>query len=90
MTHFVNADEARGIAGLLAPFDDFAAPHRSRARWRPAALLRYPETHGDRRALARCTASPFAEVSAQQLGLQPAMTRAAASSQAGIAPATRR
>jgi len=41
-----------------------------------AALLRYPETHGDwvRPGLMLYGASPFADVRAQQLGLQPAMT----------------
>ena len=82
MTHFANADEARGIAGPLALFDDFAAPHRiARSLANSAALLRYPETHGDwvRPGLMLYGASPFAPggaegPSAQQLGLQPAMT----------------
>ena len=44
MTHFANADEARGITGPLALFDDFAAPHRiARSLANSAALLRYPE-----------------------------------------------
>ena len=77
MTHFANADEARGIAEPLALFNDFAAPYRvARSLANSAALLRYPETHGDwvRPGLMLYGASPFAEVSAQQLGLQPAMT----------------
>ncbi|MDD5384766.1 MAG: alanine racemase [Gallionella sp.] len=77
MTHFANADEARGIAGPLALFNDFAAPYRiTRSLANSAALLRYPETHGDwvRPGIMLYGASPFAEVSAQQLGLQPAMT----------------
>ena len=77
ITHFANADETRGIAGPLALFNDFAAPHRiARSLANSAALLRYPETHGDwvRPGLMLYGASPFAEVSAQQLGLQPAMT----------------
>jgi len=77
MTHFANADEARGIAGPLALFNDFAAPYRiARSLANSAALLRYPETHGDwvRPGLMLYGASPFAETSAQQLGLQPAMT----------------
>ncbi|MDO8292030.1 MAG: alanine racemase [Gallionella sp.] len=82
MTHFANADEARGIAGPLALFDDFAASHRiARSLANSAALLRYPETHGDwvRPGLMLYGASPFAPgggegPSAQQLGLQPAMT----------------
>jgi len=77
MTHFANADEARGIAEPLALFNDFAAPYRvARSLANSAALLRYPETHGDwvRPGLMLYGASPFPEVSAPQLGLQPAMT----------------
>ena len=77
MTHFANADEACGIAEPLALFNDFAAPYRvARSLANSAALLRYPETHGDwvRPGLMLYGASPFAEVSAQQLGMQPAMT----------------
>jgi alanine racemase len=41
-----------------------------------AALLRYPATHGEwvRPGIMLYGASPFAEVSAQQLGLKPVMT----------------
>jgi len=77
MTHFANADEARGIAEPLALFNNFAAPYRvARSLANSAALLRYPETHGDwvRPGLMLYGASPFAEVGAQQLGLRPAMT----------------
>ncbi|MCR4305265.1 MAG: alanine racemase [Gallionella sp.] len=77
MTHFANADEARGVAGPLALFNDIAAPHRvARSLANSAALLRYPETHGDwvRPGIMLYGASPFADVSAQQLGLKPAMT----------------
>jgi alanine racemase len=77
MTHFANADESRGVAAQLALFNDLAAPHRvARSLANSAALLRYPETHGDwiRPGIMLYGASPFAEVSAQQLGLKPAMT----------------
>ena len=77
MTHFANADEARGIAEPLARFNDFAASYRvPRSLANSAALLRYPETHGDwvRPGLMLYGASPFAEAGARQLGLQPAMT----------------
>ena len=82
MTHFANADEVRGIAGPLALFNDFAASYRvPRSLANSAALLRYPETHGDwvRPGLMLYGASPFAPGSseqpgAQQFGLQPAMT----------------
>jgi alanine racemase len=77
MTHFANADEARGVAESLALFNDLAAPHRvARSLANSAALLRYPATHADwvRPGIMLYGASPFAEVSAQQLGLKPAMT----------------
>ena len=77
MTHFANADEPRGIAEPLARFNNFAAPYRvARSLANSAALLRYPEAHGDwvRPGLMLYGASSFADVSAQQLGLQPAMT----------------
>lgn len=77
MTHFANADEARGIAEPLARFNNFAAPYRvARSLANSAALLRYPEAHGDwvRPGLMLYGASPFIDASAQQLGLQPAMT----------------
>ena len=77
MTHFANADEARGVAEPLALFNDVAAPHRvARSLANSAALLRYPETHGDwvRPGIMLYGASPFAEASAQQIGLKPAMT----------------
>ncbi len=82
MTHFANADEARGVDEPLALFNDLAASHRvARSLANSAALLRYPETHGDwvRPGIMLYGASPFAHesgggVSAQQLGLKPAMT----------------
>ncbi len=77
MTHFANADEARGIAEPLARFNGFAAPHRvARSLANSAALLRYPESHGDwvRPGLMLYGASPFADAGAQQFGLKPAMT----------------
>lgn len=77
MTHFANADEACGIAEPLARFNNFAAPYRvARSLANSAALLRYPEAHGDwvRPGLMLYGASPFIDASAQQLGLQPAMT----------------
>ena len=77
MTHFANADEARGVAEPLALFNDIAAPYRvSRSLANSAALLRYPATHGDwvRPGIMLYGASPFAEISARQLGLKPAMT----------------
>ena len=77
MTHFANADEARGVAEPLALFNGIAAPYRvARSLANSAALLRYPETHGDwvRPGLMLYGASPFADASAQQFGLKPTMT----------------
>jgi alanine racemase len=77
MTHFANADEARGIAEPLALFNGIAANHRcARSLANSAALLRYPEAHGDwvRPGIMLYGASPFVDTSAQQLGLKPVMT----------------
>jgi alanine racemase len=77
MTHFANADEARGIREPLALFNDLAAHYRvPRSLANSAALLRYPEAHGDwvRPGIMLYGASPFADASAQQFGLKPAMT----------------
>ena len=77
MTHFANADDARGVAEPLAAFNDLAASYRvARSLANSAALLRYPQTQGDwvRPGIMLYGASPYADVSAQQLGLRPAMT----------------
>jgi len=77
MTHFANADEARGVAEPLAVFNEAASPHRgARSLANSAALLRYPKTHADwvRPGIMLYGASPFADASAQQLGLEPVMT----------------
>ncbi|HET7833586.1 MAG TPA: alanine racemase [Gallionella sp.] len=77
MTHFAHADDPRGVAMPLDRFNQVAAPYRAaRSLANSAALLRYPETHGDwvRPGIMLYGASPFAETSAQQLGLRPVMT----------------
>jgi alanine racemase len=77
MTHFAHADEARGIDEQLEIFNALAAPHRvARSLANSAALLRYPKSHSDwvRPGIMLYGASPFADTSAQQLGLKPAMT----------------
>lgn len=77
MTHFANADEVRGVAEPFALFNDLAADYRvARSLANSAALLRYPQTHCDwvRPGVMLYGASPIAGVSAQQLGLKPAMT----------------
>lgn len=77
MTHFAHADEARGISQPLQLFNEIAADYRvSRSLANSAALLRYRATHGDwvRPGIMLYGASPFADMTAQQLGLRPAMT----------------
>ncbi len=77
MTHFATADEAAGIASQLHVFNQLAAPyHLPRSLANSAAILRYPEAHGDwvRPGIMLYGSSPFADVSAQQLGLQAVQT----------------
>ncbi|HET7364794.1 MAG TPA: alanine racemase [Burkholderiales bacterium] len=79
MTHFADADGATGVKAQLERFGSltksFAGP-RSLAN--SAALLRFPETHADwvRPGIMLYGCSPFAERSAETLGLRPAMTLA--------------
>ena len=77
MTHFADADGERGVTEQLDTF------HRMSSDWRgpvslanSAAILRHPQTHGDwvRPGIMLYGASPFAELTADGLGLQPAMT----------------
>lgn len=77
MSHFAFADEARGVSGQLELINDIAAQYRvARSCANSAALLRYPATHGDwvRPGIMLYGASPFADTTAQSLGLKPAMT----------------
>jgi alanine racemase len=77
MSHFSNADEVRGVAAQLPVFNEVAADYRvARSIANSAGLLRYPATHYDwvRPGIMLYGASPFADTTAQQLGLKPAMT----------------
>lgn len=76
MTHFAHADEATGVAAQLDVFNTLAPYRMARSLANSAALLRYPATHADwvRPGIMLYGASPFTEVSAQQLGLQPVMS----------------
>ena len=79
MTHFANADDARGIAWQLECMERLAgAGGLPRSLANSAAILRYPETHADwvRPGVMLYGCSPFAGVSAGRLGLQPVMTLA--------------
>jgi alanine racemase len=80
MTHFADADGPSGVRAQLDWFDEitkgFEAP-RSLAN--SAALLRFPEeTRADwvRPGIMLYGCSPFADQSAEALGLRPAMTLA--------------
>jgi len=77
MTHFAHADEAEGVAVQLERFNILAASYNlPRSMANSAALLRYPATHGEwvRPGIMLYGSSPFAEKSAQDLGLRPVMT----------------
>ncbi len=77
MTHFAQADETPGIAKQLDVFNHLAAPyHIPRSLANSAAILRHPKTHADwvRPGIMLYGSSPFADVSAQQLGLQAVKT----------------
>ena len=77
MTHFANADEVSGLGGQ---FDRFQSLTRDMGKpiclANSAALLRYPQTHGDwvRPGIMLYGASPFAEKRGSDLGLEPAMS----------------
>jgi len=77
MTHFSHADEPEGVAEQLERFRGLTAAYRvPRSLANSAALLRYPATHSEwvRPGIMLYGASPFADTSAQQLGLRPVMT----------------
>ncbi|MBI1174578.1 MAG: alanine racemase [Sideroxydans sp.] len=77
MTHFASAGEAAGMAGQLECFNHAVAPYRAaRSLANSAALLRFPQAHGDwvRPGIMLYGSSPFDDTSAEQLGLKPVMT----------------
>lgn len=77
MTHFAQADEAAGVSWQLQPFlEETAAYDLPWSSANSAALLRYPETQGmwTRPGIMLYGASPFADMSAAEMGLRPAMT----------------
>ena len=76
MTHFAEADGERGIAGQLEQFHAMAGDWRGPVSLaNSAAILRHPIAHGDwvRPGIMLYGASPFAEQSAAELDLLPAM-----------------
>jgi len=79
MTHFADADGAAGVAAQMARYTEWTAGLRAEATLaNSAAILRYPETHAEwvRPGIMLYGCSPFADESAQALGLQPVMTLA--------------
>jgi len=77
MTHFADADGPAGVAGQLARFSEWTAGLQGEVTLaNSAAALRYPETHADwiRPGIMLYGCSPFAEASAEALGLEPVMT----------------
>jgi alanine racemase len=80
MTHFAVADETRGVGWQMQAFerarDGLAPDALPRSLANSAAILRYPETHGDwvRPGIMLYGCSPFPEQTGVELGLRPAMT----------------
>ncbi len=78
MTHFADADGASGVEAQLARFEEIVAPYAGapRSLANSAALLRFPETRADwvRPGIMLYGCSPFADRSAIELELEPAMT----------------
>jgi alanine racemase len=77
MTHFADADGAAGISAQLERFERLTKSFRGpRSLANSAALIRFPEARADwvRPGIIVYGCSPFAERSADQLGLKPSMT----------------
>ena len=79
MTHFADADGPSGVRAQLERFGELVAGLEApRSLANSAALLRYPEARADwaRPGIMLYGCSPFADQSAAELGLEPAMTLA--------------
>ena len=78
MTHFADADGASGVSAQLEWFEALTKPFevQSRSLANSAALLRYPQARGNwvRPGIMLYGCSPFADESAEELDLRPAMT----------------
>ncbi|HXZ55230.1 MAG TPA: alanine racemase [Burkholderiales bacterium] len=77
MTHFADADGARGVQWQLERFRQMSAGlNNPRSLANSAAILRYPEAHTEwvRPGIMLYGCSPFADTSAEKLGLKPVMT----------------
>jgi len=80
MTHFADADGPAGIKDQLEWFNELTKPFEAgqRSLANSAALIRYAEARADwvRPGIMLYGCSPFADRSAEALGLKPAMTLA--------------
>jgi alanine racemase len=77
MTHFADADGASGVAWQMTRLQAMCAGRSLPVSLaNSAALLRFPETCGDwaRPGIMLYGGSPFADQSAEELGLRPVMT----------------
>jgi alanine racemase len=76
MTHFATADGPQGVGEAMRRFDEFARGlDYPRSLANSAAVFAHPEAHADiiRPGIALYGATPFADRSAESLGLKPAM-----------------
>lgn len=79
MTHFATADDERGVDWQMEAFESVAAGQPfERSVANSAAILRHPQTHSGwvRPGIMLYGCTPFADTSAADLGLKPAMTLA--------------
>ena len=79
MTHLADAEGGHGVAAQVDWFNQMTQPFDApRSLANSAALLRFPQTRADwvRPGLMLYGCSPFADQSAESLGLKPAMTLA--------------
>jgi len=81
MTHFADADGPGGVKAQLGWLEEMVRPieglaHATRSLANSAALIRFAEARGDwvRPGIMLYGCSPFADETAAQLDLQPAMT----------------
>jgi len=77
MSHFASADAPQGVAVQLERFNALTEEiSRPKSLANSAAILRYPESHADwvRPGIMLYGATPFADQSAAEIGLQAAMT----------------
>lgn len=77
MTHFADADSERGVDWQMRRFRDLLPDWRGPFSFaNSAAILRHPEVGGDwiRPGIMLYGGSPFADASAESLGLRPVMS----------------